>query len=59
MSICAENKPAHISNSKTYFFIDDVLYRLSTPTSGKWNVLLFSKKELEEVEKIYKSWKNK
>ena len=59
MSICAENKLVHISNSKTYFFIDDVLYRLYTPTSGKWNVLLFSKKELEEVEKIYKSWKNK
>ena len=60
MSIRAENKLAHIiSNSKNFFFIDDVLHTLSTPTSAKRNVLLFCKKELEEVEKIYKSWKHK
>ena len=39
--------------------MDDVLYRLSTPTNGTRNVLLFCEKELEEVEKMYKSWKHK
>ena len=35
------------------------MYTIDYPASGYWNVLLFSKKELEEVEKIYKAWKLK
>ena len=40
------------------FSLGNVVYRLTEPKIGKRNVLLFCEKELEEVQKCYKTWKS-
>jgi len=39
--------------------LDAILYRLTEPTHGKRNVLLFNKIEMQAVEDMYKKWKIK
>ena len=45
---------------KLHYFIllDAVLYRLSEPSHGKQNVILFDENEIKDVENEYKRWKD-
>ena len=41
-----------------FILLDAVLYRLSEPSHGKRNVILFDENEIKDVENEYKRWKD-
>ena len=41
-----------------FILLDAVLHRLSEPSHGKRNVILFDENEIKDVENEYKRWKD-